>query len=61
MNKGFAMLEVLLATLVISLSIQLILVAIVKFPMRQTIILDSPWNKLAKGCDYQCVLDPDLP
>ncbi len=61
MNRGFALLEVLLATVVISVSIHLILLTISNFPTRITTISDSPWNKLDKGCDYQCVLDPDLP
>jgi hypothetical protein len=61
MTKGYALLEVLVSTIVIFLSINLIFLAITKNPERITEIPANPWEKIGEGCDYICAIIEDLP
>ncbi|MGB7594628.1 MAG: prepilin-type N-terminal cleavage/methylation domain-containing protein [Erysipelotrichaceae bacterium] len=61
MNRGYALLEVLMALLVIATAVDLILTALIDFPQREISVQSSPWNLLNEGCDYACVFAADSP
>jgi len=61
MSRGYALLEVLMAVLVIAAAVDLIFGAVMDFPQREDSVDASPWNQLSEGCDYACVLTADSP
>ena len=61
MNKGFALLEVLFSLIIIGISISLLFTSLSRDTIRNANPPESLWMKLKKGCDYQCVLNVDLP
>jgi hypothetical protein len=61
MSRGYALLEVLVSVLIIAAAVELIFIAVIAFPQRDTSVPSSPWDRLNEGCDYACVLAEDSP
>lgn len=61
MNKGYALLEVMLSAMIIFTSIHLIFITVAAFPIRKVSVSDSLWDRLNEGCDYACALAKDSP
>ncbi|MHC1736188.1 MAG: hypothetical protein AB9921_11015 [Erysipelotrichaceae bacterium] len=61
MNKGFALVEVLLSLLILMISLQFVFSSLHYSSERSLDYEDSPWNRLEKGCGYLCVIEEDLP